>query len=227
MKNVGFCINYNFQRPQKELIEAFRGLPAANLADCMNRISCIDAAIRPINNALLLGCAFTVRSPGGENLLFNKALEIAQPGDVIVVSDNGEQQRSCCGEIMAMYARYKKINGFVINGCIRDVDTISKMDDFPVYARGVMANGPYKNGPGEINVPVSMGNVIVNPGDILVGDADGVVVIKPSEAEYVLQKIKPFIENENKIRSDILAGKQIDRSWIDKLLNEKNCQIIK
>jgi regulator of RNase E activity RraA len=128
------------------------------------------------------------------------------------------------GEIMVRLAMKRKLAGFVIDGCIRDSGAIKELD-FPVFARGANPKGPYKDGPGEINVPISCGGVVIRPGDILVGDADGVVVIPPEEAENILENTKKIVEKEKLIFEQIEDG-TIDRSWIDKTLRERGCEII-
>ncbi len=225
MSNIGFRIRPDFQRPDRRLIEAFEGLPVANIADCMNRISCIAPPIRPFNKAKLLGCALTVRSTGGDNLLFHKALDLAKPGDVIVVADGGTDRRSCCGEIMVQYAISKGLAGFVVDACIRDSDAIAELD-FPVYARGVTPNGPYKNGPGEINFPVSLCGIVICPGDILIGDGDGVAVVKPEDAGELAAVTRKVFEKETKFLEDIAAGRGLNRSWVDRMLTEKGCELV-
>ncbi len=225
MANLGFQIHTEINRPDRALIEAFSGIPVANIADNLNRICCVDSSIRPYNKAPLLGCAFTVRATMGDNLLFHKALDMAKPGDVLVIAGGGTLKRSYCGAIMASYAKSLGLAGFMIDGCIRDVEEIGKMD-FPVYAKGVMPDGPYKNGPGEINVPVSFAGQVICPGDILVGDQDGVVVIRPTEAEEVLEKAKKQLESENVTLAGIAAGKGLPRPWVEKLLSEKGVDII-
>lgn len=224
MSNIGFRIYTRIDRPNWELVEKFRDIPVANIADNMGRFYCVGTYIKPFSEAKLLGTALTVRVPGGDNLMFHKALDMAQPGDVIVVDGEGNMNRSLCGEIMVRYAMKKGIAGFLIDGCIRDVDSIRKLG-FPVYARGVNPMGPYKNGPGEINVPVSCGGQVIFPGDIIVGDADGVVVIRPSDAEDVLIKAQTHHKNEIMTFEQIERG-MLDRSWIERSLKEKGCEII-
>lgn len=224
MPNVGFRIIADFARPERALIEGFRGLPVANIADCMNRMSCVDGSIRPFNKTPLLGCAFTVKATGGDNLLFHKALDMAAPGDVLVIAGGGTMLRSYCGEIMVRYAISKGLAGFIIDGCIRDADAIEGIP-FAVYAKGVTPNGPYKNGPGEIGLPVSFGGQVICPGDILVGDGDGIAVIKPEEAAELIEKTRNTSQTEAQALADITAGKGLDRVWIDKILSEKNCVI--
>ena len=135
--SVGCRIRRNFERPAKELVEAFRGIPVANIDDNCGRIAAVDASIYPLNpKARLLGTAFTVNAPAGDNLLFHKALDMAQPGDVIVLANKGSMSRALCGEIMSSYAKSRGLAGIIIDGCVRDSYTLSQMD-FPVYAKGV------------------------------------------------------------------------------------------
>jgi regulator of RNase E activity RraA len=224
MANVGFRIYTKITRPPKELVEAFRGLATPNIADNMSRFFCVDADIRPMSKGHLLGTAFTVRARPGDNLMFHKALDLAQPGDVIVVAGQGEMSNSLCGEIMVRYAIKKNLAGFLIDGAIRDSGPISELD-FPVYARGAQPKGPYKDGPGEINVPVACGGVVIQSGDILVGDQDGVVVIRPEDAEDILAKTKAIQAKEAGIFTAIENGTW-DRTWVNKTLQEKGCEII-
>lgn len=224
MSNVGFRICGDFERPSRDLIEQFRDFPVANIADNMNRICCIGAGIRPYNSARLLGPAFTIKASAGDNLMFHKALDMARPGDVLVVAAGGHMERALCGEIMIRYAMQKQLGGFLIDGCIRDSEAAAQLD-FPVYAKGVTPDGPYKNGPGEINVPVSFGGIVIFPGDILIGDADGVVAVRPQDAPGIIEKTKKVLAYETQVLEDITSGKGIDREWIDQLLKAKGCSM--
>ena len=224
MPVVGFRINTNVQRPPDDLIKGFAGLPVANIADTMNRMFCIDARIRPVNSAPLLGPAFTVRARPGDNLLLHKAIDLAEPGDIVVVDAQGDLSHSLIGELMVRWSIRRGIGGFIIDGAIRDVSYIKTLP-LPVYAAGVMPAGPYKDGPGEINLAVSCGGVTVHPGDILVGDEDGVVVISPSDALDVLQKARAKSKDEKKTIEEIDLDTW-DRTWVDKALAAKGCQII-
>lgn len=224
MKNVGLRIYKNINRPSKKLIEGFTGLPVANIADMMNRMFCIDAKIRPINNVPLLGPAFTIKSRPGDNLLLHKALDLAQPGDILVVDAQGDMSNSIMGELMVMWAKKRGIGGFVIDGAIRDLGALKELG-LPIYAAGVTPAGPYKDGPGEINVPVSCGGVVINPGDILIGDEDGLVVVKPEDALELLEKTKAKNCAEQKTMEEI-ENMKWDRTWVDKALTERGCEYI-
>ncbi|MDU4960350.1 MAG: RraA family protein [Sporomusaceae bacterium] len=225
MSNAGFRIFKKVNRPSKDLIEQFRGLPVANIADEMNRFSCVDARIKPVNKAQLLGPAFTVKARIGDNMMFHKALDLALPGDVIVVDVQGDLVNSVTGEIMMRQALKKGLAGIVIDGAIRDLEALREMD-MAIYAAGVTPKGPYKDGPGEINVPVSCGGVVVNPGDILVGDVDGIVVIRPQDAAVVAEKAKAKKQKEQATFKAIEAG-TLDRSaYSDEAFLKKGCEII-
>ncbi len=224
MSNVGFRIYTEIDRPKKELVDSFRDIPVANLADNMGRISCVDSYIKPFNSCKLIGSALTVKAPLGDNLMFHKALDMAQPGDVIVVDGEGDMNHSLCGEIMIRYAMKKDIAGFLIDGCIRDVDSLKELN-FAVYARGYNPKGPYKNGPGEINVPINCGGQVVFPGDIISGDSDGVVIIRQSDAKDMLNKGLEHNQKEANIFKQIEKG-TFDRSWIDATLSQQGCEII-
>jgi len=201
----------------------FRGVPSPNIDDNMNRIYALTG-LKPFNGVPLLGTAFTVKVPAGDNLMFNRAIDLALRGDVLVVDGGASMERALCGEIMISHAKHRGLAGFVINGCIRDVDAIAAID-FPVFALGSNPNGPLKNGLGEINVPVVAGGMAILPGDILIGDADGIVVVRPQDAAEVAAKAAKQNESERKLLESIAAGKW-DRSSFAAILAEKGCEII-
>lgn len=183
---IGNRIFRCIHRPDPQLMAAFRDLPASNINDEMGRLYCMNSSIVPLNRVTsMFGTALTVKAPAGDNLMFHQALDMAQPGDIIVVDGGGDLNRALAGEIMMRFASLKGIAGIVADGCLRDLDGIKKLP-MPVYAKGITPQGPYKAGPGEINVPVVCGGQVVLPGDILVGDADGIVVIRQQDAPEVL-----------------------------------------
>lgn len=225
MPNVGFRVFTKIHRPSRELVEQFKELPVANIADEMNRMSCLDARIRPVNNIPLLGVAFTVKTRVGDNLMLHHAIDIAQPGDVIVVDGQGDLANSLIGENMMMWAERRNLAGMVLDAAIRDVESLRSMN-FPVYAAGIQPNGPYKEGPGEINTPICCGGIVVNPGDIIVGDADGVVVIKALEAEAVLAKAKSKLQKELATREAINQGTWNRTAYTAEALKKMGCEYI-
>jgi regulator of RNase E activity RraA len=143
MTNVGLRINESMVRPQASLIDAFKGLPVANIGDSMNRTFCMHPSIRPYNDNTLVGPAFTVKVRPGDNLLLHKALDLAAPGDVIVVDGQGDMANALIGELMVLWAMKRGLGGLVIDGAIRDVTRL-KTVSIPVYAAGVTPAGPYK-----------------------------------------------------------------------------------
>lgn len=224
MSNLGFRIFSKINRPSAELVKKFENVPVANLDDCMGRIAAVDSGIKSINGVKMVGVAFTVKAPAGDNLMLHKALDMAQKGDIIVVQSDGVIDRALAGEIMMKYAITKGIKGFVLDGLIRDVEAAQELD-FGVYARGVSPNGPYKNGPGEINVPVSVGGQIINPGDILCCDLDGIVAFREAEAEALYEKVEAVHKTEATFMEQIAKG-EWDRAWVDQTLTDKQCEVI-
>lgn len=220
LNNVGGRIVRDFKRPDEQLVNNFKNLPVANLDDQMNRISAIDENIRPVNNTKLLGTAFTVKVPIGDNLMFHKAMDLAHPGDVIVIDAGGDTKRSILGELMITYCRLRGISGIIVDGSIRDVEDLSKLEDFSIYAKGITPDGPYKNGPGEINTPISCGGQIVFPGDIVVGDADGVVFVRPHEAAELIEKTRKHNQNEKNILKIMEQERTYNRPWVDETLDK-------
>ena len=221
--SIGNKIVYEINRPDKKLVELFREMPVANIDDNMGRIAAVDAAIRPMNRSPLLGTAFTILMPQGDNLMFHKAMDMALPGDVIMIDAGGSVDRAIFGELMVSYCRVRGIAGIVCDGAIRDLDGISTLTDFAVYAKGVTPNGPYKNGPGEINVPIVIGGKTVKPGDIIVGDGDGIVIIDPVDAEALAAATYKTMEKEAKIMENIIHKGEYIRPWVDEKLKEIGC----
>ncbi len=225
MSNAGFRIYTKVPRPAKELVESFRGMPVANIADNMNRTFVVDARVRPINKRPLLGPAFTVKSRTADNLMLHKAIDMAQPGDVILVDVQGDTTNSITGELMITWAQHRGVAGIVVDGAIRDVDAYENMH-ISVYAAGITPKGPYKDGPGEINVPVSIGGVVVKPGDIICGDSDGIVVIDPADAPELVDKVKAMMAKEAATLKEMAEKGTWDRPFIDATLKQRGCEII-
>ena len=195
--------------PSQELLDGFAGLPAANIADTMGRSCAMNPRIKRMS----------------DNLFLHRALDMAQPGDIIVVSNDEDQTRSLMGEIMFTYAKYqRKLGGLVLDGPIRDVDAVRQMD-LPVYANGSTPGGPHKEGPGEINVPIACGGVSVNPGDIIVADADGIIVIPLKDAPAVLEAAKKF-HQQDEAKVEAAKNGTSNRAWVMKTLQAKNTEFI-
>lgn len=216
----------DFNRPHRELVELFRGMSTANIDDTMERMAAIASEIVPIGKGQLLGTAFTIRMPAGDNLMLHAAMDIAKPGDVLVIDAGGYENRAIFGELMATYCRSRGICGIVCDGAVRDRAQLSALENFPVYARATSPNGPYKNGPGEINVPISIGGVWVSPGDIVVGDSDGVLILHPQDAEQIAAATRQVAEKEKLILDGILEKGRYERPWVDEILQRMKCEMV-
>lgn len=212
------------KRPDPRLIAEFAKMVTPHLSDSMERLYAGGPQLRPMyKGATLAGPAFTVKTAPGDNLLVHKALDLARPGDVVVVDAGGFPDHAIIGELMAAHARQRGIAGLVIWGAIRDSAELGA-GSYPVFACAVTHRGPYKNGPGEINVPIAMGGMPVSPGDIIVGDADGLVAMPLDQAERILASAKAIVEKESAAMKQIQAG-SVDRAWVDKALKEKGYRI--
>jgi RraA family protein len=193
-------------RPPAALIEAFRSAPTSVISDNLSRLPAAHG-LRPFHRGgKLVGPAFTVRTRPGDNLAIHQALAIVGPGDVIVVDGGGDESRALVGEIMKAIAESRGAAGYVIDGAIRDSGAFAA-SDFPCFARAAIHRGPYKNGPGEINVPVSIGGSIISPGDIVVGDEDGVVAFPQSAAQALLAAVTAQIAREEETLKSIREGR--------------------
>lgn len=213
------ALRKNPSAPQVDetLIAALRDLPLAAISDNMHR-NIGTIGLNPYHRPgekTMAGTAVTARSRGGDNLTYLRALEFCRPGDVLVIDGGGDLANAAVGGILSLYAETIGLAGVVIDGAIRDVAEI-RSRDFPVYARGVTHRGPYKDGPGEINVTITVGGMVINPGDIVVGDQDGLLAIPPEDAAELVVKARAVLEAEAKTIQAMKEGRW-DRSFIDAL----------
>jgi regulator of RNase E activity RraA len=204
------------------LAALFGSLPTSNVSDCMSRLSGPLDVVPRHRAGAMRGIALTVRVRQGDNLMIHRALQMGKPGDVLVVDGGGVCDRALVGEIMKAVAVSRGFVGFVIDGAIRDLQSFAE-DDFPCYSRGVSHRGPYKYGPGEINVPVCIGGAVVNPGDVVLGDRDGVLFVPPHEAKELAEAAHAKMASEIGILKTIASG-QYDDAWIAKNLKENGVQ---
>jgi regulator of RNase E activity RraA len=198
-----------------EIIATLKQIPVALLSDQLQR-NRGSIGLQPYHHpAPLAGTAVTVRTRAGDNLAILRAFEIVRPGDVLVIDADGDVANALVGGIMTFYAASAGVAGMVLDGAIRDVAEIRERP-FPVYARGVNHRGPYKDGPGAINVPVSVGGMAVCPGDIVVGDQDGLVVLSRDETPTVIEKALLQKQKEEETMQAIREGRW-DRSFVNAL----------
>jgi regulator of RNase E activity RraA len=213
------AIRKNPSAPQvaPEIIAALHDIPVAALSDNMHR-NIGSVGLRPYHrpgHKTMAGTAVTVKTRGGDNFTPMRAFEFCRPGDVLVIDAGGDVTNAVIGGILSFYAATIGTVGVVLDGAIRDVAEIRERD-FPVYARGVNHRGPYKDGPGEINVPVSVGGMVVNPGDIVVGDQDGLMAFARDDAEWLIEKAQAHLATEARTIQAMKEGRW-DRSFLDAL----------
>ena len=221
---IGFRVRDRVRIVERDWVEKFRELPVANVSDSMNRMYAGGAQLRPMHRAgRLAGKALTVKVPPGDNLMLHKAIDMAVEGDVIVVDAGGDVTNALMGEMMLGHAIKRGIAGFVLNGAIRDADAFLEMN-LPAYAVGVTHRGPYKNGPGEINCPIAIGGMVVMPGDLILGDADGVVVVPIDDVTEVYERTVAKHAAETKQMEAIRAGTH-KPIWFNDALQKGGCEL--
>lgn len=186
MNENNIVVTAAWERPSAETLARFAEHSTANLGDGLERLDIVDAGIVPIwPGSRIVGSALTVLTTAGDNKAVIEALDHIQPGDVVIINAGGYDGRAILGDNLAQRFDLFGATGAIVDGCVRDRDIIESLR-FPVFARGLTPAGPYKNGPGRIGVPVALGGVVVSPGDIVVADSDGVIVIPPSRVEAAL-----------------------------------------
>jgi regulator of RNase E activity RraA len=151
--------------------------------------------------------------------MVHKSLDVAEPGDVIVVDAGGSTMNAVLGDLVSSKARHRGVAGFVVDGLIRDLPAIREFGDFPVYARGVTPIGPLHRGPGEINHPICCGGIVIHPGDIIMGDLNGVVVIPLAIAESLLTSLRQKSASEAEYTAAVARG-DFSNEWVDRFLAE-------
>ena len=206
----GPTIRHDIQRPPAEVMAAASSLGAATLHEAGGRIGVMPSAIKPVAPGLrVCGPAVTVHSPGGDNLWLHRAIYVAQPGDVLVVHVSGEYDWGYWGEIMSCAAQVRGLAGLVIDGGVRDGAVLADLG-LPVFARGLCIRGTGKDfgARGWINHPTLFGDLIVQPGDLVVGDADGVVVVPRERAAQVVEASRQREAKEASVIQRLRAGER-------------------
>lgn len=193
----------NIKRPSADWIEKFRDIPSSIISDCLNRYYAMKGDVRPIFEGIrLIGPALTIQSMAGNNMMSHLALTFAEPGDVLVIDARGYMGNAVWGGVQALYASKVGVAGLVVDGAIRDVAEMRKMR-FPAYCKGVTPAGPHKGWADSVNVPIQCGGIPVNPGDLIVGDDDGVAVVP--------------LEYMEKVYEESLKRLKLEESWINNI----------
>ena len=222
---AGYRINPRVDVVSSASIDAFRTFPVAVVGDCMGRsigamgLRCYNSDIR----TTLCGPAITVRVRPGDNLMIHKAMMMAQPGDVIVIDGGGDLSQALVGGLMRTTGLTRKLGGFVIDGAIRDLIEWAE-DGIAVFARGHTHRGPSKVGPGEINIPIACASLSIQPGDLILGDADGVIAVPAIDVKDLIPKVRAHLEREARIRFENERGIS-DPERFDAVLREKGLPI--
>jgi regulator of RNase E activity RraA len=222
----GFRVRVDIDRPSPETVSGLGEFETPAISDLLNRLHTMQNAISGLTDEhlTLCGTACTVKTYPGDNLMVHKSLDIAKPGDVIVIDGSRSPAGAVLGDLVSTKARYRGIAGFVVDGLIRDLPAIRAMGDFPVYARGVTPIGPMHRGPGEINYPIAAGGVVVNPGDVIVGDLNGVVVVPQEFAESLLAQLRERAAAESNYNEAVARG-EFSNSWVDAILEDSGVTI--
>jgi regulator of RNase E activity RraA len=222
---TGYRINPRAAGPGRDLIEAFREIPVPVIGDCSGR-SLGTTGLHGYHDdlhAVLCGPAVTVRVRPGDNLMIHKAMLMAEPGDVIVIDGGADVSQALVGGLMRTTAIARKLGGFVIDGAIRDLAEWAE-GGMPVFARGNTHRGPSKDGPGMINVPVSVAGLVVNPGDLVIGDGDGVIAIPVDDLSALLPAVRAHLKKEATIRAQNASG-HADVERFDAMLRQKGLPV--
>jgi regulator of RNase E activity RraA len=219
---VGFRILPRGRKVGAEAVARFRTLPVANVSDVMARMTAAGPRLRPMHGGGgLVGPALTVKTRPGDNLMIHKAIALAEPGDVIVVDGGGDLTNALIGELMLAQMVRRNLGDIVLNGAIRDSAAI-RAQGFPVFAAGVTHRGPYKDGPGEINVAVAIDGMVIEPGDLILGDDDGLLSVPFDAVEAVHAAAAQKAATEARQIANIEAGTH-DAAWVDATLRRLGC----
>lgn len=200
------------------VIEQLKDVPTTAISDVLKGMNNIDPAVKPLKDEYkIVGRAFTVKTAVGDNLAVLKSLKEAQPGDILVVDVKGDTYRAIAGDFVVGMMQTLELGGLVVDGVIRDLIDIKKLN-FPVFSRGTTVSSGTKTGPGETNVPISCGGASVNPGDIVVGDVDGVVIIPKEKAEEVLEGAKKKMAADDAREAKIAGNKEEILKYVEGMI---------
>lgn len=221
----GFRVNTEFHRLDSDFMVQFAEFDTPDISDLLNRMYAVDPAITRLtcSHHRLCGPACTIKVFPGDNLMVHKSLDVAMPGDIVVIDAHGSSMNAVLGDLVSTKAKHRGIAGFVVDGFVRDLPNILELD-FPIFARGTTSIGPLHRGPGEINHPICCGGIVVNPGDILVADGAGIVVIPQEIASDLLVRLR----SQKATQAAYLAGVKrgnFSNDWVDKILMQAGCMV--
>ncbi|ACL62462.1 RraA family protein [Methylobacterium nodulans] len=221
--SIGFKIHPRTRKVDEATVEKFKAIAVANISDSMNRMVHGGPRLRPLHaGGVLAGAALTIKQRPGDNLMVHAALNRASAGDVLVVDAGGDLTNAIMGELMLAHAQQIGVAGVIVNGAVRDHGWI-RANSLPVFAAGITHRGPYKNGPGEINATIALDGMVIQPGDLIVGDDDGIVCVPFDQTEAVFAAANKKQQDEAKTMAAIKAG-TVDRSWVERALRDAGCE---
>lgn len=213
-------IRRNFPRPAESLVQRLRDSPTGWVVDANGRRGAIDYRVRPLTRAMrFCGVALTVQSRPRDNLAPYAAIQYAKPGDVMLVATDVYEEASVAGDILLGMAKNQGVCALVTDGLVRDIDGLNAVG-IPVFARGLSPNSPHKDGPGKIGVPIYVGGVMVNAGDVVIGDQDGVVIVAREALQDVLDALEDVKSKEAKMEAMVAQGSKSPPGF-EQLLAEK------
>jgi len=223
----GFRVRVNIERPPVQLMRDLAHFATPDISDQLNRLYAVNSEIRLLTSEhhRICGPALTVKVFPGDNLMVHKALDVVEPGDVIIVDAGSSTMNAVLGDLVSTKAKHRGAAGFVIDGLVRDLPGIEELN-MPVFARGMSPIGPLHRGPGEINFPISCGGIVVNPGDIIVGDSMGVVVVPQGIATELVQRLQEH-HAANATYFDSVKRGNFSNAWVDRILEDLECPIVK
>jgi regulator of RNase E activity RraA len=205
----------------EDILKMLASIPSTCAADATEGLNNLDPAIKPLKQEYTIcGRAVTVKMPAGDNLVVLKAIRAANPGDILVIDAKGYTSRAVAGDFVAALAQLLGVGGMVVDGSIRDVISI-KNSGFPVFCRTATASASVKGGGGAINVPIACGGISVNPGDIIIGDADGVVVIPRERELEIAAAAQNKLLRDRKRAETVLCSPDAAKAYLDELLTEQ------
>ena len=223
----GFRIRQTIQRPSPELVDSFRRFDGPMVSDLMNRLYTMRPAIQNMTDLELMplvGPACTIKVFPGDNLMVHAALDVARPGDVLVIDAGGSHMNAIIGDLISNKAKHRGLAGFIIDGLVRDIDGIREAG-IPVFARGITPVGPLHRGPGEINFPVQCGGIVVNPGDLIFADSNGVVVVPQEIAPELLKRCEQKTAKEEQYVEAVKRG-EFSNVWVHADLAANGCHFV-
>ncbi|MDQ6620728.1 MAG: hypothetical protein M3Z31_13720 [Pseudomonadota bacterium] len=222
---AALTVRRNFPRPQADLVARLAESPTGWVVDANGRRGALDYRVRPLTKVMrFCAVALTVGSRARDNLAPYAAISYARPGDVLIIAADAYEEASVVGDVLVGMAKNQGVAAIVTDGMVRDIDGLNAVG-IPVFARGLCPNSPHKDGPGTIGLPIVIGGVAVNPGDVILGDQDGVVVVARDALESVLAAIMDVKSKEMKMEALVAQGAKLPPG-MEELIAQKGVQYV-